>query len=115
MKSSLEPPTALPIGRQPSDGTQPGPVVRILLVEDCPHQRQQSMEVLVRSGYLVDAVHNGDEAWAALQRTGYDLLLTDHNMPKEEDHIRSVAGQPRLRRASHQRSISPAILISGAM
>src|ERR1041384_5034281 len=106
MKSSLEPPTALPIGRQPSDGTQPGPVVRILLVEDCPHQRQQSMEVLVRSGYLVDAVHNGDEAWAALQRTGYDLLLTDHNMPK-------VSGIELIQKLRAARMTTPAILISG--
>lgn len=38
--------------------------------------------LLSRAGYLVDVAADGEEAWEALLSTRYDLLITDHNMPR---------------------------------
>ena len=38
--------------------------------------------LLSEAGYLVDDAADGEEAWEALLSTRYDLLLTDHNMPR---------------------------------
>lgn len=62
----------------------------------------------MRSGYTVDAVNDGAEAWAALQQTGYGLLVTDNNMPK-------VSGIELIQKLRAARMATPAILVSGAM
>jgi two-component system, cell cycle sensor histidine kinase and response regulator CckA len=55
---------------------------RILLVDDDVSIRQLNTEMLIRSGYAVDAVANGEAGWEALQAKSYDLLITDNFMPK---------------------------------
>lgn len=55
---------------------------RILVVDDEPDIRQLNSELLVRSGFQVDAAEDGAAGWEALQLRNYDLLVTDHNMPR---------------------------------
>jgi PleD family two-component response regulator len=54
----------------------------ILYAEDDPLLRGFSVEILTHSGYAVTPVEDGLQAWAALHSKGYDLLITDNNMPR---------------------------------
>lgn len=62
--------------------TGPSRVRRILVVDDDEDSRDLENLVLTRAGYVVDAAADGEEAWQALASTHYDLLLTDHKMPR---------------------------------
>jgi DNA-binding response OmpR family regulator len=62
--------------------SQTRPCHRILVADDATELRQLMTFVLARSGYHVDSAEDGAIAWAALQARTYDLLITDHNMPK---------------------------------
>lgn len=55
--------------------------VRILLAEDDPSLRLFLTNALKKAGHVVDSFGDGDEAVEALQRTPYDLVLTDIVMP----------------------------------
>jgi DNA-binding response OmpR family regulator len=55
---------------------------RILVVEDDADIRRLNTEILIYSGYQVDAAESGLAAWYALQLNHYDLMITDNNMPK---------------------------------
>lgn len=55
---------------------------RILVVEDDSNIRQLNSEVLTQCGYYVVAAGDGAAAWNTLQRSGYDLLITDNEMPR---------------------------------
>jgi DNA-binding response OmpR family regulator len=55
---------------------------RILVVEDERKLRERTAEVLTDAGYQVDVAEDGAAAWAALQFSKYDLVITDQFMPK---------------------------------
>jgi DNA-binding response OmpR family regulator len=55
---------------------------RILVVEDDDDTRLLYGFVLSRSGYLVEVAEDGAAAWEALQANRYNLLITEHEMPK---------------------------------
>ena len=55
---------------------------RILVVDDDISIRRLSTEMLIRSGYQVDAAADGAAGWKALQGNSYDLVITDNFMPK---------------------------------
>lgn len=55
---------------------------RILLVDDEPTQRLIMARLLKRAGYDVDAAANGREALAKLEQGGFQLLITDWEMPE---------------------------------
>ncbi len=55
---------------------------RVLVVDDDVSIRQLTTEMLIRSGYEVDAAADGAAGWEALQAKRYDLLITDNFMPK---------------------------------
>jgi signal transduction histidine kinase len=57
-------------------------VQRILVVDDDISIRRLSTEMLIRSGYQVDAAADGADGWKALQGNSYDLVITDNFMPK---------------------------------
>src|SRR6185503_4122121 len=80
---------------------------RILVVDDDESTRRLNSLLLSRIGYDVDAAENGEQAWRALLSNGYDLLITDHNMP-ELTGLELVA---RMRAAG---MILPAIIDSAA-
>ena len=57
-----------------------GPL-RALVAEDQSTNRWLIQRQLERLGIEAEAVQNGQEAWAALGRGDYDLLITDFHMP----------------------------------
>jgi CheY-like chemotaxis protein len=55
---------------------------RILVVDDNSDVRQLTVDVLAGSGYDVDAAQDGAAGWEAIQARGYDLIITDNQMPR---------------------------------
>ena len=65
----------------PTQG-QTNPSNRILVVDDSIAIREAIPKVLVNYGYRVDVAGDGEAGWEALHAIPYDLLITDHKMPK---------------------------------
>jgi len=82
------------------------PPHHILVVDDEPDIRQLNTEVLIDSGYQVDAAEDGAVAWQALNTNSYDLLITDHHLPK-------VSGIELLRKLRAARMVLPVIMATG--
>uniref|UniRef100_Q47C90 Sensory/regulatory protein RpfC n=1 Tax=Dechloromonas aromatica (strain RCB) TaxID=159087 RepID=Q47C90_DECAR len=55
---------------------------RVLLVEDEPINQEVATEMLKEIGLVVDLATDGEQALDMVQRTGYDLILMDLQMPK---------------------------------
>jgi DNA-binding response OmpR family regulator len=88
-------------------GMAPAPK-QILVVDDDPQVRGLVAGTVRRAGFRADTAEDGEEGWTALCRTSYDLLITDHEMPrltglKLIERLRAVSMEP------------PCILISGNM
>jgi len=56
--------------------------LRILLAEDNPVNQKLAVRLLERMGYNADVAGDGLEAIAALERTPYDVILMDVQMPE---------------------------------
>jgi len=74
-------------------------VARILVAEDEPTFRELLADILEGAGHDVVAVGDGEAALAALQRGGFELLLTDQRMPRLSGiellrHLRELAAPP---------------------
>ena len=61
---------------------QANPPQRILVVDDDSDLRRLYVEALARPGYQVDAAEDGAAGWEALQVNNYNLLITEHSLPK---------------------------------
>ena len=85
---------------------QPNSGQRILVVEDEQGLRQLTAEVLVDAGYRVEVAEDGATAWAALQLSKYDLLITDQFMPK-------LSGVELLRKIHAANLTLPIIMATG--
>ena len=55
---------------------------RILVVEDDSDTRLLYGFVLTRAGCLVDVAEDGAAGWEAIQANRYNLLITEHEMPR---------------------------------
>jgi len=55
---------------------------RILVVDDDSDLRRLYADVLALPGYHVDAAEDGAAGWEALQANNYNLLITEHSLPK---------------------------------
>ena len=80
--------------------------VRILVVDDDEHIVRINEDALKRFGYKVDTAGDGDEAWKALERESYDLLITDHKMP-------NVTGVELIKKVRSARLALPIIMATG--
>jgi CheY-like chemotaxis protein len=56
--------------------------VRILLAEDDPGIQKVALQILRNIGYDADVVADGKEVLSALEKTPYDLILMDTEMPR---------------------------------
>lgn len=77
--------------------------MRILFAEDEPTIREFVTRGLEESGYAVDSVSDGEEAWLAAQSTEYDVAILDVSMPVYD-------GFEVCRRIRARTGPSPAIL-----
>lgn len=87
---------------------QKGPPRRILVVDDDTDIRQLNARVLLRSGYVVDTAEDGAAAWEALGASRFDLMITDHNMPK-------VSGVDLLKMLHGAQMALPVVMATGAV
>jgi DNA-binding response OmpR family regulator len=55
---------------------------RILVVDDDMFMRAFNTAILIRFGYEVDAAADSVVGWETLQAKPYDLLITDHSIPR---------------------------------
>ncbi len=81
---------------------------RILVVEDDGDIRRLNAEVLIHSGYHVDAAADGAAAWQALGTENYDLMITDNNMPK-------LTGVDLLKKLHSAHIAMPVIMVTGIL
>ena len=78
------------------------------MVDDDPIIRRLNHEVLIHSGYLVDAAENGAVAWNALLTNNYDLMITDNDMPK-------LTGVDLLKKIHAARMKLPVVMATGTL
>jgi DNA-binding response OmpR family regulator len=81
---------------------------KILVIDDEPALRELVADTVARAGFRAHMAGDGEEGWEALCNTTYDLLITDHEMPR----LTGLALIERLRKVSLK---PPCILTSGSL
>ena len=89
-------------------GNPTNPSHRILVVEDDVAIRQLNANVLACSGYQVAAAEDGAAGWEALHANDFDLLITDHAMPR-------LTGLELVKKVRFARMTLPVILATGTL
>ena len=56
--------------------------MRILVVEDERAIAEDIAATLARAGYVVDQVHDGEQAWFQAETEGYDAIILDLGLPQ---------------------------------
>lgn len=79
--------------------------MRILLVEDNRELADWLSRLLRKSRYVVDCVHDGLDADAALATHSYDLIILDIGLP-------NMTGLELLRRFRQRRGLAPVIILT---
>ncbi len=75
-------PAPLPaVVQRAAEDSAPGEPLRVLLVEDNPVNQKLAVRLLEKKGHSVTLAANGQEALLALERSNYDLVLMDIQMP----------------------------------
>src|SRR5437773_6048982 len=71
---------------------------RILIVEDSPTQACKLAIVLEEAGFEVETVPDAERAFDQLMRGGFDLVLSDLNLPGDSgfDLCRRIKATPQL-------------------
>lgn len=55
---------------------------QILVIDDDEVVRELVARTVTQAGFQADTAGDGEEGWTALCTTTYDLVITDHSMPK---------------------------------
>jgi two-component system sensor histidine kinase/response regulator len=61
---------------------RPGPKLRVLLTEDNAVNQRLALRILEKAGHCVELAATGSEALAALDRSEFDVVLMDVQMPE---------------------------------
>ena len=80
---------------------------KVLLVEDDVFDREYMMHILEREFDVVEAV-DGDTALEILERTDFDVVLTDNVLP-------GISGEMLLRECQDRRPVTSRVLLSGVL
>ena len=81
---------------------------KILVVDDDQDIREMVARTVSQAGFSADTAEDGEAGWQAICMTPYDLIITDHEMPR----LTGLSMIRRLRQVSHE---PPCILISGGL
>lgn len=79
----------------------------VLYAEDDALVRTLTVRLLANAGYKITPVADGLAAWEALQKTGFDLLITDNDMP-------NLTGMELITKLRRDNVCLPIILASGS-
>ncbi|MGA1056859.1 MAG: hybrid sensor histidine kinase/response regulator [Phycisphaerales bacterium] len=73
---------------------------RVLVVEDSITVREVERQLLLRMGYDVEVAVDGVDGWNALQQGGYDLVVSDIDMPRMNgiEFVKTLRKDERFRR-----------------
>lgn len=80
----------------------------ILVVDGVPSIREIITAILKRTGFRITVAEDGEMAWDALCADQFDLMITDHDMPR-------LTGMDLLRRVRAVPFDLPVILMSGCI
>lgn len=83
-------------------------LIRILVAEDNLVNQRLMLRMLAKFGYSADAVANGAEAVAALNRSPYDLILMDCQMPELDGY----EATRQIRRSGGRFKCTPIIAVT---
>ena len=88
---------------------------RILLVEDEPNMARTLAKILERKGYDVATAVNGQEALGELATTGFQVVITDLNMPVMDGMqlLRRLQGAPPPPPGERRLLSPPTIVLTG--
>jgi|HubBroStandDraft_1064217.scaffolds.fasta_scaffold55902_1 DNA-binding response OmpR family regulator len=78
---------------------------KILVVEDSPVLRECIAQLVLREGFCAETARDGAEAWSAICSKEFDMIITDHQMPK-------MTGLNLIRKVREASIEAPCILIS---
>jgi signal transduction histidine kinase/DNA-binding response OmpR family regulator/HPt (histidine-containing phosphotransfer) domain-containing protein len=104
-----ERPAKIGVGR-PSPIVEPAQAkpLRILLAEDNKINQTFAVALLSRHGHLVDVVANGNQAIEAVERSDYDIILMDVQMPE----LDGVQATRRIRAMAAPKCAVPIIALT---
>lgn len=85
-------------GSSVASQTRASTVRRVLVVEDSITVREVERQMLVRAGYAVETAVDGVDGWNALQKGGYDLVVSDIDMPRMNgiELVKRLRADPRF-------------------
>jgi DNA-binding response OmpR family regulator len=103
-KEEMKNPESKPPAQERTNSSQ-----RVLVVDDEIYIREILVKALVNLGYeSVDAASDGADAWEALHKVSYCLIITDQKMPR-------ITGLELIVRMRSEGMQQPVILISGTL